>query len=148
MNNFTKVFIRTSTRYAEYVEAKILERIGPQELGPGQVIDLEPPEFEEELRKEMQTMIKTAELLVAARSQKEQENTPKTGEGLKGLVRCRMEYNEDTDVLKIIPGSGDSVQLCGAEDAKNFIEMIQKYINESMRKIWKKKNREDGRSVP
>lgn len=96
MNNFTKAFIRTSTRYAEYVEAKIFDRIKTQELESGEIYNLEPPEFEEELRKEMQTMIKTAELLVAARSQKEQKNTPKTGEG---LIRYSVRYDKDTDAV-------------------------------------------------
>lgn len=145
MNNFTKVFIRTSTRYAEYVEAKILDRIKTQELESGEIYNLEPPEFEEELRKEMQTMIKTAELLVAARSQKEQKNTPKTGEG---LIRYSTRYDKDTDVLEIFPGFGGSIQLYGEEDVKNFIEILQESFKENMRKNMEEKNREDGRSVP
>lgn len=145
MNNFIKAFIRTSTRYAEYVEAKILDRIKPQELKPGQVIDLELTEFEEELRKEMQTMIKTAELLVAARSQKEQKNTPKTGEG---LIKYIVGYDKDTNVLEIVPGFGDSIQLYGEEDVKNFVETIWDCFKENMRKNMEEKNREDGRSVP
>ncbi|MCM1259240.1 MAG: hypothetical protein NC307_15545 [Roseburia sp.] len=153
MNNFTKAFIRTATRYAEYIEVKILKSAKikgpcteqPLDLGPGQVIDLDPPEFEEELRKEMQTMIKTAELLVAARHQKEQKNTPRQEEN---LIRYYLSYNEDTDDLEITPGSKGCIQLHGKRDIEWFIDEIRNTFNENMGKNKGEKDKEDGRNSP
>ena len=80
MENFKKSFIRTATKYADYVGAKISNMVEIKELKPGSTILLEenPLKAAKVLYKEMRTLNQTAEILGRESPAADPEKTDQT----------------------------------------------------------------------
>jgi len=149
MNNFKKVFIRTATKYAEYVELKIKAateiKITPPKTdnlkcGTLYVGNTEPT-VSEQLCEEIRTLnavaaavgkMKEAEITEIDLTEAELEEitlTPEQEEELKKKLLFAISEDRETGKVEICPmNEKNCITLHGAEEVKWFINQLRETI--------------------
>lgn len=149
MENFKKAFIRTATKYAEYVEAKIISAaeikitLPEKDKSKGGMIYAgnKEPTVSEQLCEEIRTLnaVATAagkmeeatlgEINLTEEELKEIPLTPEQEEELKKKVLFAISKDTETGEIEICPmNERKCITLHGAEEVKWFINQLRETI--------------------
>lgn len=149
MENFKKAFIRTATKYAEYVEKKIISaaeiKITPTEKDNSKrgmvYVGKTEPTVSEQLCEEIRTLnavavavgkmeeVKVTEIDLTEAELEEITLTPEQEEELKKKLLFAINQDTETGQVEICPMNGKNcITLHGAEEVKWFTNRLRETI--------------------
>ena len=149
MENFKKAFIRTATKYAEYVEKKIISaaeiKITPTEKDNSKrgmvYVGKTEPTVSEQLCEEIRTLnavavavgkmeeVKVTEIDLTEAELEEITLTPEQEEELKKKLLFAINQDTETGQVEICPmNEKNCIILHGAEEMKWFINRLREAI--------------------